>query len=284
MVPFQYMTRHKMSIDPSILRKLYWDEGLSTYDIAGRFDCSASTIESRLEDFHIPKKSSSLARMKYPKRDFSGLSTDRAYLVGFRVGDLNVYKTSPTAETIVVRCHTTQRDQIDVIQNAFSPFGKVTISHREGHYHVNCFLNSSFSFLLPKNENSFSWVKKLPEYYAFTAGYVDAEGNFIINQGKARFKIYSYDKDVLEFITGWLEGNGIHCRFRRISMRGDTQYIKGVPAKYPKDLWRLNINEARSLLNFITAIKPFIRHRKRLEDMLMCRENIITRINHGTVA
>lgn len=278
------MSRAKISTDPKLLKRLYRAEGLSTYAIARRLQCSPGTIENRLEEFHIPKKSRSLARMKYPKKNFDGNTTDRAYLVGFRIGDLNVYKTVPTAETIVVRCHTTQKDQVEILERVFGAFGKVSVSdNNAGHYHVNCFLNSSFSFLLPKDSSSFSWIQKPKEFAAFTAGYVDAEGNFIINQGRARFKIDSYDKEVLDFIGGWLTREKMKFKFRRISKLGDTQYIKGIPATYPQDLWRLNINEAKSLLRFIRGIKPFIRHQSRANGIKQCEDNILNRMRYGTI-
>src|SRR3989344_7759058 len=120
------MPRHKITINHNLLKYLYHVKGLSTYSIARRLQCSAGTIENRLEEFHIQKKSNSLARMKYQKKDFDGASTDRAYLIGFRIGDLNVYKTSPKAETIVVRCHTTQKEQVDVLKQVFGSFGRVS--------------------------------------------------------------------------------------------------------------------------------------------------------------
>lgn len=70
----------------------------------------------------------------------------------------------------------------------------------DGSYHINCFLNKSFSFLLAK-ELDYSVITSSEDFYTFFAGYLDAEGYIGINQGKARLKIDSYDKDVLFWIS-----------------------------------------------------------------------------------
>jgi intein/homing endonuclease len=182
----------------------------------------------------------------------------------------------------VVRCHTTQIDQITIIKSLFRDFGRVTTSLNNGHYHINCFLNNTFDFLLSKKVDSWEWLKDDDELVLnFTAGYVDAEANFILNQNRARFKIDSYDVEILTFISEWLVSQGIQTRFRRIYKKGDIW--KG---NFPlnKDLWRLNINDMVSLLKFINLLLPLIRHKKRRKDMMICLKNIKDRQNkkyHG---
>jgi hypothetical protein len=193
-------------------------------------------------------------------------------MIGFRIGDLNVYRPSDKSQTIVVRCHTTQIDQINVIESLFEGFGGITTSLNSGHYHINCFLNNSFDFLLSKKVDAWRWLTKNDELVVcFIAGYVDAEANFILNQGRARFKIDSYDVEILTFMSKWLISKGIMTRFRRIYKKGDIWN-----GKFPlnKDLWRLNINDMVSLLKFIVMLLPFIRHKKRASDMKMCLKNI----------
>jgi len=220
--------------------------------------------------------------MRYPKYDFGRDLMEKAYLIGFRLGDLRVYKTKPHSETIVVQCHTTQNTQIKLVKNLFNDYGQVTISkQRDGTTDVTCYLNETFNFLLPKKDEVEKWVyvdKK--RFCAFMAGYIDAEGNFIINQSRARFKIDSYDKNILEKIHYWLKNNSIKSKFRRIGEKGEKRpegYI------FNKDLWRLNVNEANSLFKFIKLIKPFIKHKKRLKDINICINNITKRKKLGTV-
>lgn len=278
------MSNYRLKIDSNKLRKLYWDQSLSPYKIARIFNCSFSTIQNRLTEFKIPMKSPALARMRYKKSDFNGSDTDKAYMIGFRIGDLNVYQKSENSETIVVRCHTTQTEQVDVIKILFSKFGRVDDSVRpNGHYYMNCFLNNSFKFLFPKDKSAWAWIQEPATRFAFIAGYTDAEGNFIINQGRARFKIDSYDKDVLDTITQWLNDADISYKMRLIYRKGDRQKIYGKMGIYHGDLWRLNINHADSLGKFILLMMPYLKHARRINHTQMCLNNIHTRKQNGYI-
>src|SRR3989338_7042349 len=132
------MGRAKIIIKKESLRRLYHEENLTPLKIGQRLGCSFKTVRNRLTEFGIPFKNPSIARMRYPKTDYSGSLADKAYMIGFRVGDLNVYMRSPASETIVVRCHTTQKEQVVVMQDLFDKYGKVSISPRGEHLTVNC--------------------------------------------------------------------------------------------------------------------------------------------------
>lgn len=275
------MSRKKIVIKKKVLRDFYLNKNLSARKIGKIFNCSWSTIINRIAEFNIPFKSPSIARMRYYKKDFDNNLINKAYIIGFRIGDLNVYKTNKNSETIIVRCHTTQQEQIDVIKALFEKFGKITISKNKGHFNVNCFLNNSFSFLLSKGKDSWGWIKQSPKlYFPFIAGYTDAEGNFILNQGRARFKIDSYDLEVLEAISKYLTENNILNKFKQIYKKGEAQSKNGI---YHNNLWRLNINESKSIYKFINHIKPFSRHKKRILDMELCLINIKNRKQNGTI-
>lgn len=79
-----------MDIPKDILTRLYWRKQLSTLEIAELFNCNKETIRKRLMEFDIVRKSASIARMRYKKYNFSGDLIEKAYLIGFRLGDLNV--------------------------------------------------------------------------------------------------------------------------------------------------------------------------------------------------
>jgi len=278
------MGRIKIKIDKEKLLELYSNKNLSTKKIAGIFKCSWATVMNRIIELGIPKKTPAAARMRYAKFDFTGSDTDKAYMIGFRVGDLNVYRVSEKSETVVVRCHTTQIEQVDVIKTLFSKFGRVDDSVRpNGHYYMNCFLNNSFKFLLSKDKSVWAWIQEPETRFAFVAGYTDAEGNFIINQDRARFKIDSYDKDVLDTIAEWLKDAGVSYKMRLIFEKGEKQKIYGKIGIYHGNLWRLNINYAGDLKKFTLLVGPFIRHSQRLHDMKLCIKNIEKRIKNGTV-
>ena len=273
------MGRVKIAIDREQLKSLYLGENLTPLKIGQRLGCSFKTVRNRLKEFGIPFKNPSFARMRYPKTDYSGSLADKAYMIGFRIGDLNVYMRSPASETIVVRCHTTQKEQVAVMRDLFEKYGKVSISHRGEHLTVNCFLNKSFGFLLLKDRSAWRWITKESKdvMLSFVAGYTDAEGNFIINQGRARFKIDSYDLSILHWMSKWLTQQGIPNKFRCIYRKGDPWN-----GAYPlnKDLWRLNVNDKMALKTFIDYILPFSRHAGRIRGVKLAKRNIYEREQH----
>lgn len=239
------------------------------------------TIRNRIREFGIAKRSPSDARMRYEKHDFSDNSIEKAYLLGFRLGDLSVYQTNPHSDLIVVRCHTTQMAQVTLIKRLFSSYGHVTVSEGIHGYNANCFVNTTFRFLLPKHKQIPHDVEQSKaSTWAFIAGYIDAEGYFGINQGKARFKMDSYDVHILEWMMMVFQQSSLPAKFRRVALQGQSQYRVGI---FHKDLWRLEINEASSIFRFIALVGRYIRHEKRKVDMMMCLYNIQGRKKKGTI-
>lgn len=270
------MGNKKIEIDRVELEELYLEKNLSPYKLGDLYNCSFSTITNRLKEYGIPLKDNSTARVKSARKNFSGDTTEKAYMLGFRIGDLNVYKTSPTSKVVITRCHTTSRDQLSVIKDLFCSYGKVTISKSgTNNYHINCFLNNSFDFLLSKY-GEYKRLESKEEIFAFIAGYSDAEGYFGINQGRARFKIDSYDVEVLQWIYRNLFNSGIRGKIHMIGVCQDKR-------NFGNELWRLNVNHANDLLSFIKSIMKFARHKKRIEQMLAAESNILLRKQNGSI-
>lgn len=273
------MGRAKIGMDRRILESLYLVKRFSQVKIGSILGCSFSTIKNRLIEYGIPFRDPAEARVRYARRTFRGSLAEKAYMLGFAIGDLNVYKPSKRGVTLVVRCHSTQEVQLSVFKKCFSRYGKVTASHSSGHIHMAAYLDAgSFGFLLDKKSVP-DWIVKNARW-AFIAGYNDAEGNFILNQGRARMKIDSYDRRILQWIRRQLFFEGISCKLRKIALEGDLQTAE---MKYRKDLWRLNVNEARSLSRLISILLPHTKHRKRKADMRMCLRNIHERTRSGTI-
>lgn len=278
------MGRVKIELSKKRLYTLYYTQNRSPYFMGKLLGCSFKTITNRLNEYRIPLKSKSVAQMKYKKYDFSGDLVEKSYLVGFRLGDLAASKTNPTAETVVVRLHTTHDVQIDLFRKLFKRYGKVVLykSSVNPSTNVNAYLNRSFEFLLPKQDLVEKWIIGNKKYFcSFAAGYIDAEGSFGIYQKRARFKIDSYDKEILFQIHVWLDRNNISNKFFRVAKMGD--YVKYGNYNFKKDVWRINVNEANSLAKFISLIDPYIKHKKRRIDMEKSLKNITTRKLRGTI-
>ncbi len=278
------MGRTKIELSKKQLYNLYHAKNKSPYFIGKLFGCSFKTITNRLNEYGIPLKTPAFARMKYRKYDFSEDLIEKAYLIGFRLGDLAVSKTSPNAETVVVRLHTTHDVQIDLFKKLFKKYGKVIsyTSSTNPSTNVNAYLNKSFEFLLPKQDFVEKWIINNEKYIcSFAAGYIDAEGTFGIYQQRARFKMDAYDKEILFQIHLWLSKNKIINKFFRVAKKGD--YVKYGNYHFKKDVWRVNVNEANSLVKFTGLIDPYIRHKKRRKDMEKSVKNIEKRRLIGTI-
>lgn len=273
------MPRIKIEIKKDLLEKLYIKRRLSPLKIGTLLECSFSTVTNRLKEYSILRRTPAESRLRYPKKPFTGSQEDKAYMLGFAIGDLNTFKPSPNGVTLVTRCHTTQYAQVRVLQKCFTKYGHVTVSHTNNGFTINIYLDAkTFDFLL-EDSTIPAWINGKTRW-AFIAGYNDAEGNLILNQKKARLKIDTYDYFVLDWIHQELLKEKINAKLRKIGNLGDSR-VDGT--KFNADLWRLNINEAGSLHHFITQALPYTKHAKRKADMRLCLRNIHMRILKNTV-
>lgn len=284
------MSRNRIDVPKDELIKLYYGQKKSKYELARVFGCSCTTILQRMREYNLENLPRSVIQTKYFKKDFSGTETDKAYMIGFRLGDLNVYQPHKKSSIIVVRCHTTQTVQVTVMQRLFEKYGKVYVSHNKktGSYHINCYLNMSFAFLLPKSPQAPSWIVSDHRFEAaFAAGYIDAEANIGVYDGRARLKIDSYDRGIIFWFFNWMQRNKIHCpQPIRIGKKNQVYHAtKGY--KYNKDLWRIRVSDVDALEVLFLHIMPHIKHEKRKHDIEKCLNNIYTRLilkTHGKTA
>jgi predicted DNA-binding protein YlxM (UPF0122 family) len=257
-----------IKIDRKILKKLYIDDKLSCSKIAGKLGCDRITIFQKLKKFMIKTRNLSEANIIYPKKIFLGDNKLKAYMIGFRLGDLNV-KTK-IGETIFIKSNTTKKEQLELIERVYGRYGHFKVSRGKVDYCIWCNLDKSFSFLLPKEDKIEEWILNNNDYFfSFLGGYSDAEGNFGVYGNMARFRVGSYDKNILKQITDKLNLSGINAN---LNLEG-----KAIIGKHNKDFYRVNINAKNSLLKFISLIKPYIKHAKRCRDMILCENNILER-------
>lgn len=273
------MGRAKINLPEGQLRNLYLKRNFSTFKIAKLFGCNPITIANRLREYGIKLRDKAHMRNFYKKQPFSGSALERAYLVGFRLGDLNVYKPFKNSIILVARCHTTIQEQARLIKSLFCKYGGVKIAHSQNGFTINCFLDTSFDFLLTKSLPHDIFAKQ-SSAISFTAGYTDAEGSFGLNQGRGRFQIASYDYQILKNINQFLEKNGIKTKFKLIAKKGSSRENDG---RWNNNLWRLNVNEAASLEKFIKRLLPYMKHKKRISDALIVLKNIDKRRIDGTI-
>jgi hypothetical protein len=273
------MSRKKVIISESLLRKLYYKEKKSKYKIGEICGCSFKTVLNRMREYGMEPLSRSIIQSTYLKKDFGGDFAEKAYMIGFRLGDLNVYKTAPHSEVIVARCNTTNDDQANLLKKTFGKYGKVTISKGKNEaFSVNCFLNGSFDFLMLKSLKVADWISVDEKCsIGFAAGYIDAEANIGVYDKRARLKIDTYDKDIIFWFHKWFQKNNIQCpKPTRIGYKGQI-YDKNKGYKYNKDLWRVRVSEKTSLLKILEVLYPYLKHTKRRRDTRKAIRNIYER-------
>lgn len=274
------MGRKILFISDNEIKNLYLKKGLTTIEIGKKLNCSDVTIVNRLKKLGIKRNPYIRRKFRYDKFPFNGSIVEKSYLFGLRVGDLNVYKPCVNSRIIVARCHTTLPEQLNLIRKLFSKFGQVTISTSKHYsYHINCYLDQSFYFLIDKNKIPKWIINNEIASWAFIAGYTDAEGSFGLNQGRGRFKIDSYDYFVLNWMRKFLTNHEIAVKFRQISKKGEPNG-DGV---WNNNLWRLDINIADSIKKFIVFLNPYLLHEKRIKDAKIVLNNVNQRLKNGTI-
>ncbi|MFB6159358.1 MAG: LAGLIDADG family homing endonuclease [Candidatus Nanohalobium sp.] len=254
------------------LEKLYVVEELSTRDIAEKLDTGRSTVYNKLKKFDIPTRDISKSHIKYERKDFSGESEEKNYLLGFCIGDLRARKIGKKSKTIKVDCGSTKEAQIKLFKDLFDEYGHVWEGgpYEDGSKHVEAFLNESFEFLLNARDD-LVLPEKEEDFLAFLTGFIDAEGSFFITNGKAKFALGNYDEEMLKMLKSRLEDLGVQAT--QIYTNEERYDIEG---KYERnDSYKLfQINRKDSLLKITEMISDYTKHRDKKNDIEKIRENI----------
>lgn len=112
---------HAVTCDVAELVRLYVDEGLTLNALAEHYRCSMTTVWRKLTAAGVQCREGGTGP-RYARQDFSTDPCEQAYLIGFRIGDLNV---ELEGHTIVVKCTSTQREQIDLFRELFERYGYI---------------------------------------------------------------------------------------------------------------------------------------------------------------
>lgn len=258
----------------------YWynELGETTEQIGRRLGINGRTVRDLMEKFDLPRRSKAEAAIDYPRRPFSGDAVEKAYLLGFRIGDLNVRQDLPTSQTIHVRCGTSRPAQVDLIRGLFEPYGHVhTRRGTIGETQVECHLDLSFRFLLEKEDRVPGWVMEDDEcFWAFLAGYMDAEGYIGLNRQRgreqARVEIASCDEGVLRGLWAGLNARDVRCPQIYLKTRAGTVDRRG--QRYNYDFYRLCISRKASLDRLFRGIDPYLKHADKRTAMSEAWANV----------
>lgn len=267
--------RKPITISKQKLTSLYIEQHLTQSAIAKKFGHSLFGIQYLMKKYKIKSRNYSIANTKYPKYDFSENEQEKAYLIGFRLGDLNVSKSH---ELIQVRCSTSVKGQVSLIQNLLDKYGHVHVwKAKRGTWEIVALLNQTFNFLLPKKDDIETWIFSDSKFFlSFLAGYVDAEGSYYLRLPYYKriskppwgvFEIQSYDKNIINSIGKYLSTLQIEYKLsnpKRLFQNNGN-------------LRRLTIIKKQSLWNFIEFIEHYHKHKIKLQDLKKVKDNLIWR-------
>lgn len=218
-----------------------------------------------------------LTKPRYPRKDFDGTLNDKAYLIGFRLGDLYIRKTHPNSPTVQVHTNTTRQEQVVLMKNLFCRYGHVRTNgpDRRGATKVRCFMNNSFSFLVPKSDEVAPWILKSKTHsLAFLAGYIDAEGFMGLNiRNQPFFGIKSQDRKILSAIQSNILPR-LKVRTKLHFVRAKGSIMNGIRSN--KDVYEIFVYNRQDLGRMLTVLLPLLKHPKRKKGAL----KVINYINH----
>jgi len=277
-----------INIPKKELKKLYLEKKLSSVDIAKKFKCNPGLIRSRLREYKLPARSHYEAHLlcnqpHYERRDFSGDLKEKAYLIGFRKGDL--YATQARPRTIVVSMSSSKFAQIRLFKNLFLKYGHIWEGRRIwkskfGTYYrevvVQCYLNNTFEFLVEKKDLIEPWILRNKNYFtAFLSGHTDAEGTFCLCGGDAVFSIRSQDKNILHQAREKLIKLGILLRPPQIVRKKGTKDVRGTISN--ENIWGIFMHRKNAILKLIGLVNPYLKHADKRKRMKILTNNILGR-------
>lgn len=270
-------SRKGIKVTKEQLFRWYHEEGKSTDDIAVLLGIDRANVIYWMKKLDVPRRSKSEALTKTWRADFSGDLEEKAYLLGFRLGDLHVYHLRPdSGRTIRVMCASSKDAQIRLIRSLFEPYVFVNVTPKlDGKTGIDCYVNMSFDFLLPKQDEIENWILSNERFsLAFLAGYIDAEGSFGIDMnGSANLKIDSYDVGILHQLHGILTRLDIVCPPPNL-----IKSKENAKQKLNQDLWRLGVYRKSSMDRLCALLDVYLQHEDRRHDMMIAWLNARNRI------
>lgn len=269
--------RKVVLITKNELQNLYLQQRLPLRQIGTIYSITPAAVLRKMRKFKIPLRNTWEHNLVKPRKPFSGSFSEKAYLIGFRLGDLNVVQR-PNRQSIEIGCNSTKIDQARLIQGMFSKYSHVSISkpNEIGVMSIGAVLDRSFKFLLPKGDRVDGWIVKSHKYVtAFIAGYTDAEGNMGIYANRARFRLGSCDIGILKKINEYFKKLQIRSTLNLEMSKG---FIRKNGLVLNEDFWRITVNEMRSILKVHGLLWPYLKHKKRKYDFLRAKRNVLKRI------
>jgi len=241
------------------LEKLYWQQKLTLSQIGRMFSVTYPTVIYWMKKRGIHTR----GVRKYHTKPFDGNELEKAYLMGLRLGDLNVQLHR---RQILTRTSTSHPNMLELFRGTFQKYSHVhqfPMFHPKKKPHfdwqIYALLDKSFKFMLDKAvPNEITADENM--FYAFLAGYADAEGCILITPNKDGVRLYlniaSEDSKTMSIIAAKLKEAGYHLTLRIAAKRGESY-----GRKYNNDYWELRIATKVDVVKLLERLE--FRHREK---------------------
>jgi hypothetical protein len=262
----------------NFLQDTYIKQKLSTWTIGKKFKIARSTVYTALKKHKIPIRTIAQAHVRYARAPFSGNLYEKAYLLGFSIGDLRVRNHNGVkSDTISIACGSTKPAQIKLIRELFSKYGRVWQGRpdRRGAVNSEAYVDSSFAFLLPR-KRQYAWcIKNKRHFFSFLAGFTDAEGSFYLARNQAFVAWGNYNEKLLKFIRKGLARYGIEVPpVHSDALKG---YVGSHGYVRRQNYNHLVCSKKAMVRVLLDQLEPFLRHTARLKRLVLLRKNLMMR-------
>lgn len=261
-------------ISAEMLRDLYCVQGLSMDRIAKRIGMPRSNVEYWMKKHKIARRT----LRKYARHPFSGDDCEKAYMIGFRQGDLHAMR-----EGLGVRISgtTTHPAQIALFRRIFEKYGQIYAGPvynqvlRQYSWQMVVALDDSFSFLLPKFNRIPRWIRRNSKTALyFVVGFFDAEGHITVvfndRRGSKTMElavmISNSNRELLQEIA-WILRNyrpRIYLSERQGTAVGPNRTI------LRKDQWKLAVYRQAAQEKLLVALP--LRHQEKVDKASIALE------------
>ena len=224
-------------------------------------------------------KASAESRSKHRKLPFDETEEDRAYLVGFKDGDLTAWQVSGTA--VMVSSTTTHPAFADVFQVIFRRYSHVyqypMFEEDKGYkWKLGVRLDNSFQFLLKTAMEAVQeFSTKRSTLLGWLAGMIDSDGSIYSSASRGyprvRVSIYNSNVPLLELIIK--ESQKIGYKFDGPYLLKDKGTVTPFGIRYTKDLWYIGVQQTAAAQQLLGELP--LRHWEKPE-----RKKLALQVGH----
>ncbi len=256
----------------NLILNLYQNEGKTLKEISILLGISKSTVRG-----HVAKQIRLRPRSvpRYPRTPFSGDEATKAYLLGYRAGDVNAFQDS--ALTVTARVSTTHQAMLQMFQKSFSQYGYCFATPRRvfltGYdWQIKAYLDNSFRFMIPRPLSPPSEPTLLS---MFTAGLSDSDGCWSAWEKRGRtafhFNITSRSNGLLMGLASALEKWNYHPHVYLSQKKGTIKLVKGREGNrwitLTEDIWTLVISRRDEIKRLAHQVLPYSHHQEKIGKM-----------------